>query len=524
VDGEARRPRREARDPDRRLALGARAACAAFLAACASVGEPPGGPPDTTPPTVDSIAPDSGAVLTAPPGEATVFLSEVVNERIAAPRPDVSGAVLLSPVKGRVTVTWRRNRVSVEPREGFRPGRVYRLEVFPVFTDLRQNRMKRGGLSVFSTGPAIPTAVLTGALVDWPGNRPGANGLVEAVLLPDSLPYRTLADSTGSFTLRQVPPGEYLVYATVDQDNNRARGPREAFDSVRVTLGDSAAVEVFAFPHDTTGPRLRTVELADSLTLKLTFDRALDPGQALDTVAVALVPVADSTARLPVLDVWTPAQADSIRARAAAAADSARRRAADSVRTGGRADSARTRGQADSARTGGRADSARTRGQADSVRTRGHADSARTGGRADSARAQAGMRPPPLAPATATPGARAPAGAAQTPRDSSLAMKMLARRPSPSAVRLVRLAAPLPTGARYAVTVLGVRGLSGPPADARGQISVAVPRLRAQTGRAGARGDTLRNRGDTLSARADTLRAHADSTRPAPPPPPPPSR
>jgi hypothetical protein len=421
------------------------------------VGEPPGGPPDTAPPTVASIAPDSGAVLAAPPREATVFLSEVVNERIAAPRPDVAGAVLLSPVKGRVDVTWRRNRVSVVPREGFKPGRVYRLEVFPVFTDLRQNRMRRGALSVFSTGPAIPTAVLTGSLVDWPGNRPGANGLVEAVLLPDSLPYRTLADSTGSFTLRQVPTGEYLVYATVDQDNNRERGPREAFDSLRVTLGDSAAIEVFAFPHDTTGPRLRTVELADSLTLKLTFDRALDPGQALDTSAVALVPIADSTTRLAVLNVWTPAQADSIRA------------------------DERTRGRADTARTGGRADTARTGGRADTARTR----------------------------------------AATPPRDSSLAMKMLARRPSPSAVRLVRLAAPLATGARYTVTVQGVRGLSGPPADARGQISVAVPRPRPQTGRPAAQRDTLRTRGDTLSARADTVRTPApDSTRPALPPPP----
>ena len=458
------------------MSLGARAAAALLLAACASVGEPPGGPPDTAPPTVASIAPDSGAVLAAPPREATVFLSEVVNERIAAPRPDVAGAVLLSPVEGRVDVTWRRNRVSVVPREGFKPGRVYRLEVLPVFTDLRQNRMRRGALSVFSTGPAIPTAVLTGSLVDWPGNRPGANGLVEAVLLPDSLPYRTLADSTGSFTLRQVPTGEYLVYATVDQDNNRERGPREAFDSLRVTLGDSAAIEVFAFPHDTTGPRLRTVELADSLTLKLTFDRALDPGQALDTSAVALVPIADSTTRLAVLNVWTPAQADSVRARAAAAADSARSRA--------------------------RTDTALTHGQADT-----------TGAR----------RPPPLAPApAAAPGARAPAGASQPPRDSSLAMKMLARRPSPSAVRLVRLAAPLATGARYTVIVQGVRGLSGPPADARGQISVAVPRPRAQTGRPAAQRDTLRTRGDTLSARADTVRTPTpDSTRPALPPAPP---
>jgi hypothetical protein len=492
--------------------LGVRAACAALLTACASAGDPPGGPPDTTPPTVAGIVPDSGAVLPTPPREADVVLSEVVNERIAAPRPDVSGAVLLSPVKGRVEVTWRRNRISVVPREGFKPGRVYRLEVFPVFTDLRQNRMRRGALSVFSTGPEIPSTVLTGALVDWPGNRPGVNGLVEAVLLPDSLPYRTLADSTGSFALRQVPPGTYLVYGVIDQDNNRERGPREAFDSVRVTLGDSAAVEVFAFRHDTTGPRLTTVELADSLTLKLTFDRALDPAQALDTAALSLVPAADSTTRLPVLAIWTPAQADSVRA-------------AQTARAAAAADSARARRPA--------ADTTRPRGPADTTRARGPADTAQAAGRAE---APGARRPPPIAPAAAgAPAreARGPAGPAQAPRDSTAATKMLARRPSPTAIRLVRLPAPLPTGARYALRVAGVRGLSGPPADARGQINVPVPRpTRQPAARPGAPRDTLAGRADSLRTPADTartpragadtarvVRPTPDSTRRAPPPP-----
>ena len=480
---------------------------------------------------VAAVRPDSGSVVPSPPGDVEVLLSEVVSERIAAPRPDIGGAVLLSPVLGRVAVTWHRNRLSVRPREGFRPGRIYRLEIFPVLVDLRQNRMREGRTVVFSTGPAeIPSAVLSGAVVDWAGGRPGTGALVEAVLMPDSLPYRTLADSSGSFALRQIPPGEYLVYGIIDQDGNRERGPREAFDTARVTLADSALSELFAFPHDTTGPRLRTVELVDSLTLRLTFDRPLDPSQALDTAAVRLAAAADSTTLLPVRAVLTPQESDSLRAERtraarpdsarAAARDTAgaRRPAADTAlaRPTGRdtsrvraaaADSATVRRPAaDTARAGARPPAPRA---ADSARARRPAG--------DSARARAQVvptaAPPPLAgPEPGPAGQRQPAAAV---RDSTPAQKMLARRPAPTAVRMVLLESPLAIGARYLVFVAGVRGLSGVAGDARGQILVPRPRPQPARGRPAA--DSARAAADSAATRPPS--ATPDSTRPAAPPP-----
>jgi len=441
VDGEARRPRREARRAELRLGRAARATLAAVAVACASAGDPPGGPPDEDPPVVTSIAPDSGSVASALPSEALVHLSEVVNERVASPRPNISSAVLLSPVKGPVRVTWRRDHISIRPREGFQPGRIYRLEVFPVLTDLRQNRMKLGAIAVFSTGPALAGGRLDGAVVDWAGGRPANGALIEAVLLPDSLPYRAVADSSGSFSLREIPGGDYLVYGVVDQDNNRERGPREAYDTVRLSVADSATVEIFAFPHDTTAPRLRTVEIADSLSLRLTFDRPLDPVLVLDTPAIRLASAADSATRLPVAAVLTPPQFDSLRAARAP------RAAADSGRAGTPADTARARAPADTAR------------------------------------------------------------ARRAPRDSTRAQKMLARRPAPSAVRVVRLAEPLAPGARYVVEVTGVRSLSGVTGDARGQISVPVPSRRTEARRTAP--------ADSTGAARDT--SQAGGLRPPPP-------
>jgi hypothetical protein len=394
-------------------------ALAGLAVACASTGDPPGGPPDQDPPVIVSVEPESGAVLERPPGAANVLLSEVVNERIAAQRPDIGGAVILSPARGLVTVSWHRDRIEVKPKEGFRPGRVYRLEIFPVLTDLRQNRMREGRLVVFSTGPAIPASRLSGALVDWPAGRAGAAQLIEAVLLPDSLGYRAATDSTGTFDLPLVPPGEYLVYGVIDQNSDRVRGPREAFDTVRVTLADTASVELFAFTHDTTGPRLRSVESVDSVTVRLVFDRPLDPTLSLDSTMVTVTPQQDSTTLLRVAGVYTQRGLDSVRAREAPARDTTRAVAAAP---------------------------------------------------SDTAAARVARAGPQGRVTRAT-------GEAPAPRaDSTRVMHMLARRPPPTDTRFVRLGAPLVPDARYAIVVDGARSLSGIAGAARGQLSVARPR------------------------------------------------
>ncbi|HXY20262.1 MAG TPA: Ig-like domain-containing protein [Gemmatimonadales bacterium] len=458
-----------------RLAL---AAAFVLAAGCAFAGDPPGGPPDVTPPKVVRVVPESGAVLTEMPHQAEIDFDKVIAEQIAGQQRDISGAVILSPVTGKVSVGWHRTRITVEPKGGFRAGRIYRLELLPGVTDLRQNRMKRGRLVVFSTGPPIPDATLKGTIVDWPGNKAATGGLVEAVLLPDSLPYRALTDSAGDFAMRAMPAGEYLVYGVIDQNGNRRREPREAYDTARVTLQDSASLELYAFTHDTVGPRLRTVEAADSLTLKLSFDRPLDPSVAPDTSQVHLAPADDSTAFVPLAAVMTSAGFDSLvkaAAAAAAAADSAKRAAADTT----------------------------------------HRQPA---GAAPAAPAPAA---PAAAPSGAAPGrlrgaAAAPMTSRPTRADTTRAMRMLIRRPSPTDTRIVRLTAALTPGARYVVFTAGLKGLTGIEGHGRGALLVPKPAPR----RAGA--DSLRTaaHADSLHrAPADTLRPPPDTAPPAPRPP-----
>jgi hypothetical protein len=309
--------------------------------ACANVEPPPGGPPDAQAPALIRVAPESGTVVPALRDAAVLQFDEVIDEMggggggggFGGRAVDGLGALLLlSPVAGDVEVSWRRTAIAVKPREGWRAGRVYRLEVLPGIRDLRGNRSAEGRLIVFSTGPAIPTAVLAGTALDWTGQRVLARGLVRAAPRGDTTGYLAQVDSAGGFRLAAIPPGDYVVHAVQDENGNRRIDRHEAYDSTPVRLDSTATTVLWAFVHDTAGPRLRSADPVDSATFRLVFAQHLDPSDRLDTTRVRLVALPDSTP-VPLTQVLWPPQYDSLAARERAAADSARRAQGDT--TGG---------------------------------------------------------------------------------------------------------------------------------------------------------------------------------------------
>src|SRR5207245_4903664 len=72
VAGPAPGTRRQAQGPGLLVALA--------LAGCAKLGDPPGGPPDTTPPTVVAVRPESGGVVPDFHGDVVVQFAEVIDE------------------------------------------------------------------------------------------------------------------------------------------------------------------------------------------------------------------------------------------------------------------------------------------------------------------------------------------------------------------------------------------------------------------------------------------------------------
>jgi hypothetical protein len=272
-------------------------AAALFPLACASPGMPPGGPPDVAAPQIVSIAPDSGTVGVKPK-EVVFHFDEVVSQR-APSATTLADLFLISPRDGVPSVSWHRDAISVKPAHGWRNNTPYSVVLLRGLADIRGNVRNTGATTFFSTGPTIPATHISGAVFDWVAGTPAAGALVESFVPPDSLhPFVALVDSSGAFALDHIPAGRYTLRAYLDRNKNLAIEPSEPWDSATVNLTDSAQKEFLVFTHDTVPPRIRDVEVVDSLSLRVTFDRPIDPTQTISSANFSLT--APDSARIPI--------------------------------------------------------------------------------------------------------------------------------------------------------------------------------------------------------------------------------
>jgi len=427
-----------------RQAQVARLLVVAGLGACANQGPPPGGPPDKAPPQVVRVVPESGAVLPGFKGDAVLQFDEVIDEMPgggargggggggrggaggAAPVNGLAGQIVLSPVAGDVHVSWHRNAIHVKPAEGWKPNRVYHLELLPGIVDLRRNILKQGKTVIFSTGAPLPHAALAGTALHWVEQRVLAGAVIRAAPLPDTVAYVTVADSAGDFHLTDIPRGRYRVWAIQDQNSNRQLDRREPFDSTTVAIDSSGSAVLWVFAHDTVGPRIRSIDPVDSLACRIQFTAPLDPRRPLDAAQVRLYALPDTTP-VAVRALFTSAQYDSLQAKARAAADSLRR-AKDTTAHGG-------------------------------------------------APAPAAQRAPAMAGAPRAPSAR---DTAAVHGDTTRIRRLLKQRPVPFDRVVLQAARPLAPGTKYLIRFHGATNLNGAAADAQGVLTVPVPKPAAR--------------------------------------------
>jgi len=295
------------------------------VGACANPSAPPGGPPDIASPMLLRVTPGIGDTSVRPKVVALQF-DEVISETPVG-ASDLADLVFISPRSGDVNVDWKRTRLEIRPRDGFRDSTVYTITVRPGIQDLRNNKIDSITTVVFSTRGPIPETAIKGVLFDWPAGRGARGALVEALSTVDTtVAYLGVTDSVGRFVLRHVPGGQYIVRGFIDRNNNRLLERTELWDTVRIPLRDSTEVELYSFIHDTTPVRLTEVALQDSgRRLRLTFDKPLAIEQPLTPAQFRVRMLPDSTPM--------PNQVVTVRTRAQQlAADSLdRQRVTDSI-------------------------------------------------------------------------------------------------------------------------------------------------------------------------------------------------
>src|SRR2546427_10184930 len=198
---------------------------------------PPGGPPDSLPPRILVVHPESGAVVRDLSGAAVIQFDEVIDEMAGGA---AGGAGTVAGIGRQIILSPVARDIDVKPSEGWKPGRVYHLEVLPGIVDLSRNATKQGALVVFSTGPALPHAAISGTALQWVEQRALGRAVVRAARLPDTVAYVTLADSAGGVALTDVPSGPHRVLPIPDQNGHPPPGPPGALRSATGTRDASA--------------------------------------------------------------------------------------------------------------------------------------------------------------------------------------------------------------------------------------------------------------------------------------------
>jgi hypothetical protein len=265
----------------------------ANLESCANVQAPPGGPPDSIPPLLIAVYPDSYAVVswTGNREKVRFEFDEPISEQ------NLQVAAILYPFEPRPNVDKGKSELRVRPRAGWVEDRLYHVRIEPVVQDLFRNRIDGPIYHIISTGVSIPENGTRGSVFDRIRGERLPNGRVDMVLLPDTLRYGGIADSAGEFSIAKLPVGDYYAIGYEDLNNNMRADNFDRSDTLVVSLGqaDTLALEFHVFQHDTLGPALVEVTPIDSLVLQLGFDGYLDPEVPTSTEAIEIIALPDSS-------------------------------------------------------------------------------------------------------------------------------------------------------------------------------------------------------------------------------------
>lgn len=211
---------------------------ACVLTACASIGRPQGGPRDLTPPEFVYSNPRPGA-LNVKSSRIDVYFNENVQ------LDDPTNKIIVSPAqKTMPSLNAQGRRVTVELRDTLIPNTTYTIDFADAINDLNEKNILDGFAIDFSTGDHIDTLRISGMVLEARTLEPAQGMLVGAYSnLDDSaistVPFERVArtNQLGQFTIRNLKPGKYHVFAVNDlnRDNHWDRSEDIAFYDMEIS-------------------------------------------------------------------------------------------------------------------------------------------------------------------------------------------------------------------------------------------------------------------------------------------------
>ena len=288
------------------------AAALLLLQACAVPVPPTGGPPDTTPASLVSSTPASGAVSVDT--DRLIFeFSEPVDEA------SFRSAFSITPeLDGPIELGGSSRRIEVRLPESLREATTYRVTLDVSLRDQRGVTLSSPITLAFATGPEIDTAFMSGRMLKATDGSAASGIDVLAFASADSSSlaegplFRTQTGGDGRFRMDYLPADSYFVVGLQDRNRNRRIDEGEwiavpPVAAIKADTTDQAIIEPWILMNpDRTAPfveRVRAVsdselEIRMSEALALILDGPMPTGHSL-----ALSDSSGSRTR-PVTDLW----------------------------------------------------------------------------------------------------------------------------------------------------------------------------------------------------------------------------
>lgn len=194
---------------------------AAVMYSCANIGNPSGGPIDKTPPIFMRSNPTPNAV-NVKDRKIEIFFDEIVTLK------DPSTKIIVSPAQTEMPrMSALGRKVTVELVDSLLPNTTYTIDFSNSIQDNNEGNAIDNFAFAFSTGSVIDSMRVSGYVLDSRTLDPMQSvvvglqsNLADSAFHKEKLQRVALTNDRGQFTIRNVSPGSYHIFALKDLDRD----------------------------------------------------------------------------------------------------------------------------------------------------------------------------------------------------------------------------------------------------------------------------------------------------------------
>lgn len=221
---------------------------------CANIIPPSGGPADTLPPVLLNVSPKDSTVNFT--GRRIVLNFDEYIEL-----EDVQNNLLFTPLFENVPVIEQKLKtITVRIRDSLEPNTTYTFNFGNAIRDINEGNPLGQFTYVFSTGPYIDSLRISGRVVLSENGK--VDSTLQVVLHTDFTDsavakmrprYAARLDSSGRFTFRNLPPGNFAIYALGEAGTmRRYTSPDQvfAFADAPVISGNTDSLVLYAYKEE----------------------------------------------------------------------------------------------------------------------------------------------------------------------------------------------------------------------------------------------------------------------------------